>query len=76
MTRDSHAYCFIILLQDPKLAESTKEVDGIRSNDKARIGRETRLIVAGLALADIDGLGELIEPGVTGIEGRKRWGGR
>ncbi len=67
MTRDSHAYCFIILHQDPKSAESTKEEDGVRSDDKSRIGRETRLIVAGLALADIAGLGELAEPGVTGM---------
>ncbi len=60
MTHD----CFIILLQDPKSAESTKEEDGVRSVDKLRIGRESRLVVAGLALADIAGLGELTGSGV------------
>ncbi len=68
MTRD----CFINLLQDPKSAESTKEEDGVKSDDKSRIGRESRLVVAGLALAGIADLSELTGIGVendgVGIE--------
>ncbi len=60
MTRD----CFINLLQDPKSAEWTKEEGGVRSDDKTRIGRENRLVVAGLALADSTGLSELTGIGV------------
>ncbi len=74
MTRECHADCNITLLLDPKLAESTKEDGVVRSSDKSRIGRGTVLVChcgfcveAGLALAEIAGLGELIEPGVTGI---------
>ncbi len=48
----------MILLQDPMSAESTKEEGRVKSVDKSRIGRETRLVVAGLALADIAGLGD------------------
>ncbi len=50
MTRECYADCYITVNLDPKLSESTKKVF---------------CVVAGLALPEISGLGELIEPGVT-----------
>ncbi len=41
-----------------------KEEGGVRSDDRSRNGQETAIVVAGLALADIAGLGELTGIGV------------
>ncbi len=68
MTRECHANCNITLLLDPKSAEWSEVAISHES-----VGNRTRLPlrvvcdVAGLVLAEIAGLGELIEPGVSGV---------